>query len=90
MAKAKSWLHRPGKGYLVKCPTVELAPKCTCENARGGWRAQDPDGSLYCFDPPTQLQKDIWLGSVGDGPDKEERIQALRWACFKCGTIQMP
>lgn len=95
--KSKPWSKRPGKSYLwpmsvwpMSVRTIELAPKCSCEGARGGWRVQDVDGAFYCFDPPTQLQKDIWLGAAKSEAEKEKRIKALRWACFKCGTVQMP
>jgi hypothetical protein len=98
-AVAKSWLKRPGGCYLGKChdgAAVEIKPKCSCEGARGAWRVQDPDGSLLYIDPPTQLQKDIWLTTGTEynphreNADKEERIKALRWACSGCCTVQMP
>lgn len=64
-----------------------------CAHPDGRWVAVI-DGDAFGFDPPTQLQKDIWVSE----PDPEEpgaktregRIEQLRWLCFRCGTIQLP
>jgi hypothetical protein len=68
----------------------ELSPRC--EHVKPGHWLFEWQGSLWCFDPPTQLQKDIWLTSFGTiGPKtKERRMGALRWLCGICGTIQRP
>lgn len=74
-----------------------------CPHARGRWLFAW-EGGLYAFEPATQMQKDIWLGEcLSPGPkvlggrgliDKigtqKARLQALRWRCFECGTVQMP
>ena len=68
----------------------EFSPKC--EHSTPGQWLTEMDGELWCFDPPTQLQKDFWLDEPGEpgAETKEERIASLRWKCLKCGTIQMP
>lgn len=66
-----------------------LADKCAHKD--GAWRFEF-NGILYGFIPPTQLQKDIWIAEAkSNGPQgKEARVQALRWACLVCKTVQMP
>lgn len=66
--------------------TPELGPKC--DHNSGRWLVE-AGGAIYCFDPPTQLQKDFWIGERG-GADRKRRMAMLRWLCFDCGTVQKP
>lgn len=73
---------------------ADIAPRCDCKQGTNGRWLFEHDGRLYGFDPPTQMQKNVWLSGNPEwtpGPRGEEaRIAALRWACFGCGTVQMP
>lgn len=82
-----------GDDYLVRLTNIKdkpLAPHCACQKVGGRWMVEKEDGGLYGFDPSTQMQKDIWLGSHREPGEKEKAMGRLRWYCFGCGTIQMP
>lgn len=76
--------------YLIPLPR-ERGEQCACKSPgpmqpSGAWAVEDPrTGKFYMFDPPTQMQKDIWIGD-----DRENRIVLLRWYCFTCNTVQLP
>lgn len=63
--------------------------KCVHATTDGRWLVKEKDG-YYAFDPPTQMQKDIWLGEARNAKEKEKRIKKLRWLCFSCNNIQEP
>lgn len=70
------------RGERVK---AEIGEKCA-HKAQGQWCIV-VEGYLRVFDPPTQLQKDIWLGNM---QDRALRLGMLRWYCAECGTVQEP
>jgi len=63
--------------------------KCNHAVTDGRWLVKKKDG-YYAFDPPTQMQKDIWLGEARNTKEKERRVKMLRWLCFSCNNIQEP
>jgi hypothetical protein len=77
----------PGYWCLLKLekPLEEHTEKC--DHTTGQWTVKWKK-DFYLFDPPTQLQKDIWLSNAGIR--KQEAIKMLRWFCHECGNIQPP
>ena len=79
----------PAKGYLVELvqplPTGDRCP----HESQGFWLVEWND-ILYTFDPPTQIQKDIWLSDSKKIVGEETALGALRWCCRECGTVQKP
>ena len=70
----------------------ELSPRCTCGHETEGHWLFEHQGALWEITPGTQDAKDDWLTDVdAPGPTGEaERVEALRWRCFGCDTIQRP
>jgi len=72
---------------LVKVPhPIPEGEKC--EHNTGQWLVLW-EGVYYSIQPPSQLQKDIWLGDARRKIGKKAE-QCLRWLCHTCGTIQFP
>lgn len=63
-----------------------------CEHNKGRWIVEWK-GRLFVFDPPTQVQKDIWLNEMkakGGEELHKKALESLRWLCNICGTVQQP
>lgn len=75
--------------YTVACRNVEIVEAPKCEHKGGQWVVVYKN-TLRLFDPPTQLQKDIWLSVAKTEKTREARLAALRWRCHTCGTVQVP
>lgn len=93
MARAKSKKRDPNtppaKNYLVEVTQpIPIGEKC--EHTSAGFWLVAWGSKLYTFDPPTQLQKDIWLGDSKRIVGEETAIAALRWCCRQCCTVQVP
>lgn len=90
-AKAKAAVNRAVKDQQLASvgTSATRSEKCSCKSS-GRWVVEDPMGEFFVFDPPTQLQKDIWLGDGERNKTRELRISMLRWLCFGCGTVQAP
>lgn len=90
-------LHRRGNSYLIPISKPN-GPSCgdahKSQNGfrpTGAWAVLCPvTNQQFLIDPPTQMQKDIWLSGAKDDAEKTERAGMLRWYCFECGTLQEP
>lgn len=69
-----------------------LSPRCKCSEGTDGEWAFEHHGELWTIQPPTQEAKDDWILDPDlPGPEGETaRIDALRWECHGCDTIQSP
>jgi hypothetical protein len=61
-----------------------------CSHTTPGCWVVVKGAKVYGFDPPTQLQKDIWLSGARTCQAYEKRLKSLRWYCPECATIQTP
>lgn len=79
------------KWCLIKVPEQKPVSDTMCEgHKQGQWFVVDDDGTQYFFDPPTGMQKDMWLCTMRDRGKHAEAMSRLRWFCWECGTVQEP
>jgi hypothetical protein len=65
---------------------------CSHPKTNGRWIVLK-DNEVFMFNPPNQLQKDIWLTEgekQGGRKEHERRLGLLRWFCYGCNNIQEP
>lgn len=82
-----SWcLRKPETKLPVRSRLVD---RCLCPKNYGQWCVLWKQ-QVYLILPPTQLQKDIWLGEARRKIKEEVALDALRWYCHGCRTVQRP
>lgn len=64
--------------------------RCTCPTTGTGQWVVKKGSKFYVFDPPTQLQKDLWLDVQQRNGKGKKALESLRWYCALCDTVQMP
>ncbi len=67
----------------------QLEERCPCPKTNGQWCVVWGK-RVYFILPPTQLQKDLWLGEAQRTVKRDVALNALRWYCHGCGNIQRP
>ena len=80
----------PGGSYLlpVDVPIPQSYKKCGHQSP-GQWLVEW-EGVLYSIQPSNNLQKDIWSAEAERTIGRDQTINALRWLCYVCWTIQIP
>lgn len=84
----------PGQWCLRKPPETlpfrgRKVDRCKCGKNLGQWMVLW-GRQLYFIQPPTQLQKDIWLGEATRKIGEEKALACLRWFCHGCRVVQLP
>lgn len=80
----------PSGSYLM--PVDRQIPQSDkrCEHQSPGQWLVEWEDMFYAIQPSNNLQKDIWVGEAEKTIGTDQAINALRWLCHTCGTIQIP